>query len=179
MTKIYYGRDLIGRFTCDGRVYTKSQLLKMRISRAIKMSLTIAALIVISAWLVTGGIYLAKATIDPQIAYAERIVEVPIKEMPPILERIMDCESGARVNGKPVKGSRTHYDKNGQIITNSNGNSTDIGIAQINTYYHGKQATKMGFDLTKEQDNIAFAIWLFETQGSEPWSASRSCWLSS
>jgi hypothetical protein len=54
--------------------------------------------------------------------------------------------------------------------------SIDIGIGQINEFYWGKKATEMGYDLTKEADNLAFTIWLFENHGSEPYVWSKACW---
>jgi len=89
-------------------------------------------------------------TIDPWVGYEE-------------LKTICTCESGLihEVNGKVVRG---------QI------NSEDIGICQINRFYHGKRATSLGLDLMIKEDNIAFAKLLFNEQGSRPWNWSRSCW---
>jgi hypothetical protein len=159
-TKLYVGRDLIGRFTCDGRKYTVTQ----KIARAIKKYLVYSFIIVIMAWLVTGGIFIAKATLTPVTAYADRVIEVPIETIAPVMEKIAKCESG-----------NNHY-KNGQVIFNSNSDgSVDIGYYQINSI-HNKQATKLGYDLTKESDNKAYAMYLYKTQGTEPWYASKSCW---
>ena len=51
----------------------------------------------------------------------------------------------------------------------------DTGRYQINTYYHGETADKMGLDLFDEEDNETYALWLYETQGTQPWSASYPC----
>lgn len=86
----------------------------------------------------------------------------------PILDKIALCES----NNK-------HFDTNGQVLVRGNaGNraSVDIGRYQLNAFYHGKKATEMGLDLFNEKDNRTYAVYLFETQGSEPWSASKACW---
>lgn len=54
--------------------------------------------------------------------------------------------------------------------------SRDIGVMQINTYYHGDTATRMGLDLENIYDNMAYARDLYERQGTQPWSASAPCW---
>lgn len=55
-------------------------------------------------------------------------------------------------------------------------NSKDLGVMQINERYHGEAALKMGLDLHVLEDNMAYARYLYDTQGLQPWSASRHCW---
>ncbi len=52
----------------------------------------------------------------------------------------------------------------------------DTGVMQINTYYHGDTADRMGLNLEDIYDNMAYARDLYERQGTQPWSASRPCW---
>lgn len=96
----------------------------------------------------------------------------------PILSKIADCESGERLsNGKAKKGSASHYGKNGQVNVYGNKNATvDIGKYMVNSYYWGKKATEMGLDIWKEVDNEKMAIWIYENEGTEPWSSSYNCW---
>jgi hypothetical protein len=57
-----------------------------------------------------------------------------------------------------------------------NSNSTiDLGEFQINSVWFAL-ATKLGYDLTKESDNRAFAIYLFTNYGSSPWASSQAKW---
>jgi hypothetical protein len=104
--------------------------------------------------------------------YAQNVIVTPqIDQEAPILQRISDCESG---NG--TKGSGKHF-KNGQVILHVNSNGTiDIGKFQINSTW-GKQATKLGFDLTKEKDNYAMAKWIYENRGTSDWLSSATCWM--
>ncbi len=100
----------------------------------------------------------------PQTVYAEKIVEVPSRELPPVLKKIMACEG------------KSQHAKNGQITYNVNNNgSIDLGIMQINSV-HFALATKLGYDLTKEEDNIKFGQYLYFNFGTEPWYSSKSCW---
>jgi hypothetical protein len=53
---------------------------------------------------------------------------------------------------------------------------TDVGVMQINEYYHGKAAQKLGIDLHTLDGNLEYAKYLYDTQGTNPWSASAPCW---
>jgi hypothetical protein len=53
----------------------------------------------------------------------------------------------------------------------------DIGYWQINTYFHESDALKMGYNIYKWEDNLEYGFWLLSKQGTQPWSASRGCWL--
>lgn len=114
--------------------------------------------------------WFTKSMYFPQVAYADRetvkTVIVTSTSTPPVLERIMKCESGNR-----------QFAANGQVLLNVNTNgSVDMGIGQINSIWF-KTASKMGYDLTKESDNRAFTRFLFDNYGSEPWNASKTgCW---
>ncbi len=52
----------------------------------------------------------------------------------------------------------------------------DTGVMQINTRYHAKTAEKLGLDLNDLSGNLHYARYLYETQGTAPWNASRACW---
>ena len=82
----------------------------------------------------------------------------------PILAEVAKCESRFR-----------QLDKDGQILRGKV-NKSDVGIMQVNEYYHGKKATELGFDLLTVNGNLAYAQYLFEKEGTQPWSASKKCW---
>src|SRR3990167_891440 len=83
--------------------------------------------------------------------------------LPPILERIAQCESGNR-----------QFDEKGIILGKIN--RYDCGRFQINELYHGDKARELGFDLNTWEGNTNMALWLYERQGTRPWNWSRSCW---
>ncbi len=101
-------------------------------------------------------------------------------EVPEVLHNIADCESGKRTkDGKAIKGSATHYSSDGEVLLgrlNDPQYGVDIGKYQVNEYFHGKRAKELGLDLYNEHDNEAYALTLYEEGGTQPWSASRSCW---
>ena len=82
----------------------------------------------------------------------------------PILAEIAGCESRFR-----------HYDKNGDVIR---GELTpkDVGVMQINEYYHGKTVDILGYNIYTLEGNMAYAKWLYEQEGTTPWNSSKYCW---
>jgi len=82
----------------------------------------------------------------------------------PIMVDISRCES------------RFHqYDSDGSVYRGEI-NNLDVGIMQINEHYHSATAKKLGLDLYTIQGNVAYARYLYENQGTAPWSSSQACW---
>lgn len=86
------------------------------------------------------------------------------------LKRICACESRGNPNAEP-----THYAPDGTVLR-GHINAMDVGACQINLVYHQDTAERMGLDLFDEQDNIAYATWLYKHEGSKPWVWSKKCW---
>ena len=82
----------------------------------------------------------------------------------PILAEISKCESRFRQVGKDGKVLR------GEV------NKSDVGLMQVNEYYHEQKATDLGFDLTTVDGNLAYAKYLYDKEGTKPWNASAKCW---
>lgn len=82
----------------------------------------------------------------------------------PILSEIAKCESTFR-----------QFDKNGDPLKGET-NKGDIGVMQINKYYHEEDASKLGLDIYTLDGNLAFAKHLYEKYGSDPWVSSSKCW---
>jgi len=82
----------------------------------------------------------------------------------PILIEIARCESTFR-----------QFDAEGHVIRGKV-NSKDIGVMQINEYYHVESSVKLGMNIYTIQGNIDFAKYLYKKYGSQPWSASEKCW---
>ncbi len=163
-TKIYYGPRLLGKFTCDGRKMTKFQRFVHKTGVLIKRTIVISGIVVVASWIATGSYWYAKANLKPVTVWAESIKEVPIKEIPPVLNRIAKCESP------------TGHFKDGKVVIKVNKNgSSDIGKYQINTV-HLPLAAKLKLNVLEEKDNETMAMYLYENKGTDPWSASASCW---
>lgn len=82
----------------------------------------------------------------------------------PELVDVARCESRFR-----------HFDKNGRILRGEV-NRSDIGVMQINEYYHKEQAEKLGLDLYTLEGNMSYARFLYEKEGLTPWQSSSRCW---
>lgn len=85
----------------------------------------------------------------------------------PLLAEIAKCESSFR-----------QFDKNGDVLRGKV-NSSDVGLMQVNEYYHGEPAKKLGFDIYSVDGNLAYAKWLYKREGGQPWKASSPCWSKS
>ncbi|MAZ56204.1 hypothetical protein CL653_00225 [bacterium] len=96
-------------------------------------------------------------------ASTEQVVRSYFEDLPVMVE-IARCESTFR-----------HTLNDGTILRGLVDNR-DTGVMQINTHYHEATATSLGLDLEYLGDNLEYARYLYETQGTQPWSASRPCW---
>ncbi len=85
----------------------------------------------------------------------------------PIMVKIAQCES-----------QMIHGYSNGRVLQGII-DPDDIGVMQINRRYHGRDARRMGYNIYSAQGNIAFAKYLYRTQGTRPWKASSPCWTKS
>jgi len=82
----------------------------------------------------------------------------------PVLVQVARCESTFRhtlADGSVLKGRV---------------DPADTGVMQINKRYHSATAIKLDLDLDNIYDNMAYARYLYEKQGTQPWSASSPCW---
>ncbi len=95
----------------------------------------------------------------------EREVRKYFKDIP-ILAEVARCESHF-----------THINPATGNVIRGKVNPNDVGVMQINEYYHNKTAESMGLDLKNFSDNMAYARYLYERDGTQPWSASSACWL--
>ena len=171
----YKGMSLAERYPYRITLFGK---IKHNIIAVCRKSLVIGGMVATVA-LIAGVSAITYREVSPKIVMADKEVIVEVVKDSVIMEKIADCESGARKsNGKAIKGSATHIDpKTGQVYTKSNENKTvDIGRYMVNEYYWGKIASGMKLDLTKEADNKKMAYYIYDTKGTAPWSASSSCW---
>ncbi len=82
----------------------------------------------------------------------------------PIMTKVAWCESRNR-----------QFDKDGSVFRGKV-NTDDVGVMQVNTYYHESAAKKMGLDLMTLEGNLAYGKYLYEKEGTTPWNSSKPCW---
>ena len=96
-------------------------------------------------------------------AEVEKLVNQYFSDIPVMVE-VARCESTFR-----------HLNKSGSIVRGKV-NRSDLGVMQINEYYHGDTAEELGLDISQFGDNLAYARHLFEKEGTTPWLSSSPCW---
>ena len=82
----------------------------------------------------------------------------------PIMIEVAKCESRYR-----------HYDTTGDVLRGVV-NNLDRGVMQINEGYHLSTSQKLGYDILTLEGNMAYARYLYQTQGTRPWLSSSPCW---
>lgn len=106
------------------------------------------------------------ATVVREIASAkntEAIVRSYFQDIP-VMAEVARCESTFR-----------HELEDGSILQ-GRVDPADTGVMQINKRYHQSTAIAMNLNLDDIYDNMAYARYLYEKQGTQPWSASMPCW---
>ena len=93
----------------------------------------------------------------------KQYVEKELADTPQLIV-IAGCESRYR-----------QYNPDGSVFRGQI-NPNDIGVLQINLTYNGAEAQKLGYDIYTLQGNVAFAKYLYQQEGSQPWSSSEACW---
>lgn len=94
-------------------------------------------------------------------------VEMAVREYfkdEPILIEIARCESTFK-----------QFNADGSI-RRGKVNDADVGVMQINEYYHLETAKKKGYDIYTLEGNMAYARDLYHREGAQPWSSSSPCW---
>lgn len=67
------------------------------------------------------------------------------------------------------------FDKNGEILRGVQ-NPADVGVFQINEFYHLEKSKTLGYDIYTTRGNIEYAMWLMTKEGVRPWKYSHACW---
>lgn len=99
-----------------------------------------------------------------EVAHVESVVRAYFADVP-VLADIASCESHF-----------THVNQSTGEVLRGRANSSDVGVMQINEYYHTNTAEKMNLDLHVMEDNLRYARFLYEQEGTRPWNASKHCW---
>jgi hypothetical protein len=171
-------RDYKGRYAHES--WTHYQLRKF--TNALSRAIMISAKVTLMAWLMVGamffGINYSKGNQISYVAPAFAATVTPATPDFPILDKIAKAESyNSQTCTKAIvaKGGCHAYEIGSTLIhVNANG-TYDIGRWAINST-HLADAIARGFVVYTEAGNKAYAEYLFETQGSVPWTASQSVW---
>lgn len=129
------------------------------------------AALVLSGLLLSVGALLGKAVPlrdvrhpIPQMGPQPHVIVVKDDTLPPVLQRIAQCESAGQQftrDGKVLRGKR---------------HPQDTGLFQINAVVWAKQAEALGYDIRTRDGNEHMARYIFDNYGSAPWQTSARCW---
>lgn len=104
---------------------------------------------------------------QPAAIAAPQTVEEYVREYfkdAPVMVDIARCESRFR-----------QFDSAGKVLKNPH--STAMGAFQIMASLHAGAADRnLGLDIYSLEGNAAYARYLYQTQGTAPWNASKACW---
>jgi hypothetical protein len=93
-----------------------------------------------------------------------RVVVVKEDTLPPVMQRIAQCESRGQ-----------HFTKEGRVVRGKR-NPQDTGLFQINAVVWAKKAEALGYNIRTPEGNAQMARYIFEHYGSAPWQSSAKCW---
>lgn len=99
----------------------------------------------------------------PSTKSTEAVVRSYFQDIP-VMAEVARCESRFR-----------HELTDGSILK-GRVDPADTGVMQINKRYHQATAVAMNLDLDDLYQNMEYARYLYEKQGTQPWSASMPCW---
>jgi len=94
---------------------------------------------------------------DVSRAVAEYFADIPV------MYEIAKCESNF-----------TQYNPSGTVLNGGSGGM--LGAFQINGSVHKNFALTLGDDITTLQGNMAYARYLYQSDGTDPWISSEPCW---
>ena len=127
--------------------------------------------LMLSGLLLSVGVVLGKALPSrevpsalPQVVPQTRVVLVKEDTLPPVMQRIAQCESRGQ-----------HFTKEGKVVRGKR-NPQDTGLFQINAVVWGKKAEALGYNIHTPEGNAQMARYIFEHYGSAPWQSSAKCW---
>ena len=96
--------------------------------------------------------------VDVEAAVRAKFVDAPV------MTDIARCES-----------KFTEYNSDGSVLHGGLG-GTMIGVFQISESVHANFATSLGMDIYTVPGNLAYALYLYNKEGTQPWISSFPCW---
>jgi hypothetical protein len=110
---------------------------------------------------------MAVLSLSAPLAYAEGEQEAEVRAAfadAPAMIAIARCES-----------KYTQFGKGGTALHGGYGGKM-VGIFQIYSDIHAAYAKSRGMDIYTTEGNIAYARYLYQTEGTKPWLSSFPCW---
>lgn len=81
-----------------------------------------------------------------------------------VMVKVASCESRYK-----------QFNKDGSVHRGVQ-NKQDVGVMQINEYWHLKASKKLGYDIHTVKGNILYGKYLYDREGTKPWNWSKPMW---
>ncbi len=131
-----------------------------------KLTIVLASLLFFIPTVLASSLHVQEKTEEiPQakVLTVEEEVKLYFKN-DPTMWRIAYCESKYR-----------QFNKDGSLLRGVQ-NPKDVGVFQINEYWHLAQSKRLGLDIHTLKGNLAYAAYLRAQNGYRDWGWSKSCW---
>ena len=135
-----------------------------------KVTLVVSAFICLFLWSCVGSLKAGQLLFPVTVVKAQIVTATISYNDIPFLHKICNSE----VTGSPTK--ETYQFKSNGDVVRGKVDKSDIGACQINERYNNDLARRLGYDIYTEKGNKDFAVYLYLTQGTAPWNASKSMW---
>lgn len=67
------------------------------------------------------------------------------------------------------------FNEDGRVLRGRE-NPQDVGLFQINEFYHLEDSKKLGFDIYTAKGNVEYAMHIMKRDGVRHWTYSKPCW---
>lgn len=127
----------------------------------------------------SGALAFALTTFAPAVPVQTAKAPAPIvlPAVQTVKEQVQDYFSDVPIM-IAVAGCESHYrqfDNDGSVFRGEQ-NHLDVGVMQINEHYHLEASKALGYDIHTVEGNMAYGRYLYEHEGTAPWSSSAYCW---
>ncbi len=96
---------------------------------------------------------------------ANKLAKKLLKKAPLALQEIARCESRER-----------HYDERTGYVLQGKTSPSDVGLFQIKSTKHERDARRAGLNIYAIRDNFIYATALYSLTGTRHWRWSEHCW---
>jgi len=94
-------------------------------------------------------------------------------DLRPELLPVCSCESSYEGNKHSIP---QQFEPASTTVRTGRINKFDKGMCQINVKIHADAIKAMNINVETAEGNVAFANYLYDSQGLKPWNWSKSCW---
>jgi hypothetical protein len=128
-------------------------------------------------------VFTLTCTLVPQVSLAQVASTTNATTTPATITDISDVETAVRSYFADIpvmipiarcESTFTQFNSSGNTLNGGSGGM--MGVYQINRSVHTKFALSLGYDITTLLGNLQYARYLYNNEGTGPWTSSKSCW---